>query len=37
MYLITDRAVRDFMLSYPTELDLRHADPVWLVDVLGRA
>lgn len=36
MYLITDCAVRKFMLSYPTELDLRHADPVWLVDVLGR-
>jgi len=37
MYLVTDRAVREFMLTYPTELDLRRADPVWLVDVLGRA
>jgi hypothetical protein len=37
VYLITDRAVREFMLNYPTELDLRRADPVWLVDVLGRA
>lgn len=36
MYLITDRALKDFMLAYPTELDLRRVDPVWLVDVLAR-
>jgi len=37
MYLITDRAVRDFLVRHPRELNLRRADPVWLVDVLARA
>jgi hypothetical protein len=35
MYLITDSAVKEFIVAYPTELDLRRADTVWLVDVLA--
>jgi len=35
MYLITDSSVKEFLVNYPTELDLRRADPVWLVDLLA--
>lgn len=33
-YLITETAVRDFIARHPTEIDLKRADGLWLIDLL---
>ena len=34
-YLITDETVREFIVQHPLELDLRHVDGLWLIDLLA--
>ena len=34
MYFITDRDVRRFVATYPTEFDLKRVDQVWFIDLL---
>ncbi len=34
VWQIQSRAVRDLIRSHPLDIDLRRADPLWLVDVL---
>jgi hypothetical protein len=35
LYLITDRAVKRFVCTYPTEFDLRRVEQVWFIDLLA--
>lgn len=35
MYFISDREVRRFVTTYPTEFDLRRVEQVWFIDLLA--
>jgi hypothetical protein len=35
LYLITDKDVRRFVCTYPTEFDLRRVDQLWFIDLLA--
>ncbi len=34
-YLITDAAAREFIVRHPSEIDIRRADSLWLIDLLA--
>jgi hypothetical protein len=35
MYFISDRAVKQFVTTYPTQFDLRRVEQVWFIDILA--
>jgi hypothetical protein len=35
MYFISDREVKRFVTTYPTQFDLRRVEPVWFIDLLA--